>query len=414
MTMTAQKQISLVITIILTAICSIASAGSWSEPVMLEELNDSVINQPAFAPHLSADGLTMYFNRDIGNSRRLWEAYRDTPDGPFTDEREISELYNPGKNIYFPWVSDDGLRMYYGRYESSTRNQMIRMAERSSTDDLWQDVVGFSTLDAYKAADSGPSLTADELTIFFLRAPASSNTAGIWTATRSSIYGEFLDPVPVTELNIAPKCTLPCISPDGLTIYYSVWLEDRLDFDVYTATRSSTDEPFSDIRPVEGISTAGNNETDSYVTPDGQTFYFARRDQGIFVSHWILTPEEVAIGKIRAAIAEKEEIIAAIDEAIAKETEALRALSELDANGRSKGYRRHFVLARIKIVHAIRKQLTAKSELQKSIADLQESIDHIVELQQLDLQPEPENTPATSSATKGALRGWRPRKKPAH
>ena len=367
------KQITLVLTVVLISTCTFAHAARWSEPVLIPELNDPAINQQAYAPHLSADGLTMYFNRNIASSFRLWEAYRDTPDGPFVAERQITELYK-GEKLYYPWVSADGLRMYYGRYEPSRGSYVLRVAKRDSADDIWQDVMGFYSIHQSGIANHGASLTADELTIFYHRGGYTPDRA-IWTATRSSIDDQFSNPRPVTELNITSKCALSCISPDGLTIYYSVWENGVAD--IYMATRPSTDDPFSNIHPVKNINTAEYIEMAPYLTPDQQTMYFTRKGYGIFVSNWTLSPSEKAVLKISNAIAAKQKLIEGIDATIRLEVDAFRALSRVNLRTSPSQKRREILLAKISIINAIRKEIKAKGEIEKSIADLNQSLEHL-------------------------------------
>ena len=121
----------------LTILLTGSATAEWSEPVLHEELNDPGAGTFASDACLSRDGLTIYFRRSTASGlRQIVEAYRDTPDGAFTSERVLNEL-NAGDDIYNCWISDDELRLYYSRYESYATGRMIRMAERSSTSDLW-------------------------------------------------------------------------------------------------------------------------------------------------------------------------------------------------------------------------------------------------------------------------------------
>ena len=124
--MKVKVTIWLVLTQLLMMILPSIIMAEWSEPVLLSELNTPSYN--ASRPCLSRNELTMYFVRDF----ELWEAYRGTPDGPFTSEREISEL-DVGKLLYYVWVNSDQLRLYYSRHEDSTTKAVIRQASRAST-----------------------------------------------------------------------------------------------------------------------------------------------------------------------------------------------------------------------------------------------------------------------------------------
>ncbi|KPK73747.1 MAG: hypothetical protein AMJ79_14975 [Phycisphaerae bacterium SM23_30] len=265
------------------------SAGQWSEPVLLEELNDSANDIPATRPCLSKDGLTMYFMRD----GRIMEAYRDAPSGPFTSERAVTEL-DKGYGI---WVSEDELRLYYAHYEYASVGRRIRLATRNSKGELWQDVGTFTVIhkDGHGQIDTSPTLTADELTMFY-----ESNRTGIkqlWTATRASItdgagnFTQFENPTRVIELADDDEVWTPYIAPDGLTIYYGAILYGDTTRNIYKATRPSFNDPFENIEKV-GISTDLYWEWMPYLTDDAKTLYFYSRRandiRGIWVSHKII------------------------------------------------------------------------------------------------------------------------------
>jgi len=100
-------------------VCVVLSAtsvgwGDWTEPVKVGELDWKPIPIHADQPFLSADGLTMYFNRYVVVLGKpvILEAYRDTPDGVFTSERVLEELFD-GDGFAKPWASNDQLRLYY-------------------------------------------------------------------------------------------------------------------------------------------------------------------------------------------------------------------------------------------------------------------------------------------------------------
>gem|GEM_PF-749669 len=280
--MGTEKMTRVVLTILVVLlVCGVAQA-QWSAPVLHDELNDG--SDSARSPDLSSDGLTMYFVRYKSGMARLFEAYRASSTGPFTSEHEVTELYN-GEGLYSPWVSADGLRMYYSEFEDFTVNTVLRMAERSSTAMPWTRVRSFFEIHADGYGDVDPSLTADELTMFFRSTRGGSWQ--IWKATRASTGDPFSNETLVSELNDGDQAANPSISPDGLMIYYAAIRGGRATWDIYKATRSSTALPFGNIQRV-AVSTDSYDEIHSYVTPDESTLYFATPwdvEEGIWVSY---------------------------------------------------------------------------------------------------------------------------------
>jgi hypothetical protein len=259
----------------------------WSEPYLHDELNDEGVSI-ALSPCLSEDGLTIYFNRYIPSLdlKCIVEAYRDTPDGPFTSERVASELVttNHARNA---WISDDELRLYYD--EGQTGGSVVKMAARSSVGDTWTSVRTFDELSGDGKAGA-PTLTSDELTIVFGSDNKPGGTGGydLWIATRSEPNGVFSNIRALDEINTSGNEMQPSLLPDGLTLYYDKGY-GTANWDIYKATRSSRDEPFGNIEYV-GVNTDTYVESLCHIRSDGKALYFysGRGDdgEGIWVSHW--------------------------------------------------------------------------------------------------------------------------------
>ena len=289
--MTRQALIS---ALMFTLMTTTVFAG-WSDPVLLSELNDSVSGQNAGAPYLSNDGLTMYFNRKNSSGiSQLVAAYRDDVNGSFTSERVFSELTTDNRKVYDPWVSTDGLRLYYRRYFGGGTGYMIRMAERTNVNNTWSvtshsyfDEIHIDTLH-----DWSPSFTANELNMFYMS--WRSGTNAIWSATRLSIYDDFgvvtqfSNPTQLTGLG-SGDISSPYVLPDGLTIYFSGIRDGRSTYDIYKATRFSLDEQFGNIELVS-ISSDIYNEGGIYVSSDQSEIYFTD-ERGI----WHAVPEPASI-----------------------------------------------------------------------------------------------------------------------
>jgi hypothetical protein len=83
----------------------------------------------------------------------------------------------------------------------------------------------------------------------------------------------FGTPTPLTSINTADSEEAACLSPDELTLYFSSTRAGTLGgYDMFTATRSSTDLPFTDVTPLAGLNTAAG-ERRPVVTGDGLYLY---------------------------------------------------------------------------------------------------------------------------------------------
>ena len=206
--------------LVFLGVCGVAM-GAWSTPELVSELNASGSELAAF-PCLSRDGLTMYFGRREpgGGYWRIVEAYRATPQGVFTSEDVLGELVSTGYDLKNPWISSDGLRLYYDEFEAAGTAK-TKMAQRASTGDTWTVAKVFDELHVSGADVTRPSLTEDELVITFgSTRPGGSGASDLWLASRTSIGAAFGNIRPLYEINSTNADSWPCIMPDGLTLYF--------------------------------------------------------------------------------------------------------------------------------------------------------------------------------------------------
>jgi len=272
----------------------------WSEPVWLNELN-GVEGHAAASPCLSPDRLTIYFNRYIPELGYdcIVEACRETPEGPFTSERVLTELSTTGYHVSAPWVSEDGLRLYYK--ENLADGNQIKMAQRAGVGETWTPAHTFYELHTNGARGTAPSLTADELTIVWHSGnrPGSAGEIDLWLATRLSRNEPFGNIRPIDEVNTSNNDISPYLLADGLTLYFSA--VDRNGYsgiNTFKATRSSLVDTFGNVQLVEIPGYSEKDVSNCWVSSNEKYFYFEKQEsgQGIFVSYyyedqWVLDDE---------------------------------------------------------------------------------------------------------------------------
>jgi len=145
----------------LLAMCGSASA-TWTTPVPVTELNGGYLQ---ITPFLSADGKSLYFSRADGptseNKESIYKATRQNLSDPFTS---INKVLSDDFHAASPWVSADGLRMYY---DNQTYLWSLKVSTRASINDSWSVGTGISEINTLGAV-LYPWLTGDELNIFFI------------------------------------------------------------------------------------------------------------------------------------------------------------------------------------------------------------------------------------------------------
>ncbi|MBN1846352.1 MAG: hypothetical protein JW810_11755, partial [Sedimentisphaerales bacterium] len=130
----------------------------WTPPRLVLAWN---ANPRILVPYVSADKLTMYYSRYHEDQWQILQTSRVDPAAPFPVGQVIPELTGG----LCPWLSTDGLRMYYSMDVAGDR--VMQLAERADTGSPWQHVRALTEVHAAGSDDSRPSLTADELTLFW-------------------------------------------------------------------------------------------------------------------------------------------------------------------------------------------------------------------------------------------------------
>lgn len=291
-------KLALVTFFLLPLLFTSALAQQAVTPVLLDELNTAEYD--AGYPCLSRYGCEIYFARGTSDGIRLFVATRPNLDAPFDNIQRLTDLEN-GNSQASPWISDDGLRLYYS--EGVAGDDYLKMAYRPATDWPWVEIRTFTEIHLPGYDDKSPSLTSDELTVFYnSNRPFDEEPQGrIWVATRPNISASFGTPEMVDELAPPPNggTNSPSISSDGLEINFcrfetSYTTGNRL----YHAHRNSTSEPFGPMLPWDDINELGTFFHQPYVLelPSmKQIYFYAEIDGqiGIWVTPYLGNPADL-------------------------------------------------------------------------------------------------------------------------
>lgn len=226
---------------------AVVEAEQWTEPVPLKNVNSDSAED--WSPFLSFDGSTLYFSRvrsEVSYYGRIFEATREGSSGPFASVNEISGPLNEADgHQLFPWVSPDGLRMYYHNEVGGIFS--LKFSERASVDDLWPIGMSVDELNVLGDQLQAPRLTPDELTMFFTayEMPGGKGGYDLWTASRPDKDSPFGQVRNLATINTAFSEGASAVSSDGLMLLFH---SDRNgQQQLFRATRESTDEFFADV-----------------------------------------------------------------------------------------------------------------------------------------------------------------------
>jgi serine/threonine protein kinase len=215
-----------------------------------EEFGDAVplpptINVPGHihdCPLLSPDGLTLCFssNRPGGFGKHdIWFAQRVNLDAQWNEPTHLDEAVNSSRHDQTPYLTTDGLTIYFSRDVQPGVFQLFMASRRSVTEPFQKAEL----LDNLNIGDcsSFPRLTSDGELMVFAHSPTRSNRLLIYAANRDPSTGKFHTPFLLTDQLGPADCSAPYLSADERTLYFSsqradgvngsmdIWMTKRIE-----------------------------------------------------------------------------------------------------------------------------------------------------------------------------------------
>ncbi|MFO0684135.1 MAG: hypothetical protein U0234_18930 [Sandaracinus sp.] len=138
--------------------------AAWGTPVRLSALCPT----PISGAHVSDDGLRLYFNteEDAWKEGTIYVATRTSRDAPFSERVAVPGL--PAGHIGFAWLSADELTIYFERDEPGYLQG--NFATRTSVEAPFENVQPLAGLELLETGDV--ALSADGRELFFARSGA--------------------------------------------------------------------------------------------------------------------------------------------------------------------------------------------------------------------------------------------------
>ncbi len=127
--------------------------------------------------------------------------------------------------------------------------------------------------------DAFPTLTDDELTMYFQRSPLNGGSARFFVSVRPSLGADFGEPVEVTELNNGAFNSYPAVSPSGDVIFFTSAPTASAKSDLMMATRGAMGR-FNPPTPVAALNTASDDEAFPSVFGRGEELWFGSNAGG--------------------------------------------------------------------------------------------------------------------------------------
>lgn len=226
------------------------------------------------APHVSPDGLTIYFvtSRAGGSGGNdIWTATRSDASAPFESAVPVTAL-NTDVGEHSPSLTADGKTVYFASDRDGGKGDYdLYVASRPSAAAAFgtPSPLGVNT----EKRDIFPILVANGSAIYFI-------------STVTGAFGVFRADLPAgaaTRLGTPPNFSLPAqtasvaVSDDELTMVFST---DQTDpnrvggTDMWIAGRRSTRDAWTGARPLREVNSPKEDYA-HYLTADGCTLYFS-------------------------------------------------------------------------------------------------------------------------------------------
>jgi hypothetical protein len=266
----------------------------WSAPVNLGPDVNSASEDSA--PHLSSDGLALYFASNRPGSvgaEDLWVARRPNRHAPFGPAANVGPALNTTANERSPALSRNRRLLFFATDRAGGSGGFdIWVSWRPDPDDDfgWQAPVNLGTGINSAATDAGPSFFEQgdrwplrTIPQLYLASTRPGGAGGLDLYVGSVPGGWSGPPAPVTELNSPQNDLTPTVRRDGLEIVFATTRPGVLGgFDLWQAFRRSIYEPWSAPASLGPLVNTDANEVFPSLSFDGGTLVFQSNRAGGF------------------------------------------------------------------------------------------------------------------------------------
>jgi len=200
------------------------AASPWGAPVNLGAPINDVWDDGS--PRISPDGLSLYFSsyRDGGSGDTdIWVATRPTSTDPFGTPVNLGPEVNSASQEFGPWISADGLTLLFAAIDrpGGMGGGDIWISTRTNSTAPWEPASNLGAPVNTANYDVFPCLSTDGLLLFFMSDRANPGTGNAWVAKRSTTTSPFGTPVRIGAIaELTVRARPHAISADGTTLYF--------------------------------------------------------------------------------------------------------------------------------------------------------------------------------------------------
>lgn len=270
-------------------------AALWAGPAQADFVFGAPVNlgpninsyEREYDPTISADGLELYFQsyRAGGyGASDLYVAKRATVQDAWEDVQNLGPVVNTGAAESGPSLSSDGLTLYFNSDRSGGMGgHDLYVTTRAGRSDAWGEPVNLGPVVNSEYGEINPNISSDGLTLFFADVegdstaprPGGLGNPDVWVTTRASLSDPWGPPVNLgAPVNSAWTDASPDVSADGLLLFFNFYRGDQAFFDICVAVRGTAQGPWS-IPMNLGAPVNGTSwDGNADLSADGRELYF--------------------------------------------------------------------------------------------------------------------------------------------
>ncbi len=239
-----------------------------------------------YGPCVSSNNLELYFSRGAPGS--LWVARRATPDSAWGSPSKLNlgPLASSSADDWAPSISADGLTLYFNsnRPGGSGADDLWMTTRTTAENDDWGAPVNLGATVNSAAIEYHPCISLDQLELYFTSARSGGHGGlDLWVTTRAGVQDDWGTPVNLgPEINTAAQECWAGISPDGLMLFFASTKPGGLSgLDLYVTRRATKKDPWgTPLNLGPAINDPTSRQSGSKLSPDGVILYFIRNGGG--------------------------------------------------------------------------------------------------------------------------------------
>jgi hypothetical protein len=203
---------------------------AWGPPENLGSLVNSPEHEQTVS--ISSDGLTLLFSslKSGGYGRQdIYVATRPTKDASWEEATNMGLGINSSAHDACPWMSADGLELYFGSYRAGGSGRWdIYVARRTTVEAAWGEPVNLGPVVNSAASEVAYCLSPDGRILFFsdnfgatLFRSGGYGGTDMWMTTREALAGPWETPVNLgPTVNSSADDAVPRLALDGSKLYF--------------------------------------------------------------------------------------------------------------------------------------------------------------------------------------------------